>query len=427
MPTPIDTFKTSSPARQAILIGVMASIGAMAIFSIWYFLLRTPYDVAFSNIKSNDAVTIVAELDRLKTPYKLADDGTTIMVPQDKVDSARVNVLGGDLPLKGAVGFELFNKTDMGLTEFAQKINFQRALQGELARTIMALDDIDSARVHLSLPESAIFEQDKRKAKASVTIATKLGGPLSDKTVQGVQRLIASAVPELDPQNVAVLDAHGQLMSNEPTMTIMAPSDQPQKSALEQYFASKIQEAIQALGMGMPMRVDVVSFGQPPASTPSLASGTAGSSRQDVPQSVDSASTELRTAALKVTVSLASEPGPAIKDRLLAATQNAIGFNHSRGDLVVFALDPALAPPPSPRMDISAPPLRAPTMQKQGFSVSDLPIWLFAALFGFMLLILLAWRLLQPAVRLSSQDREAFSVKLRSLLDDEARDAQSSS
>ena len=423
MASPLDAFKNSSPPRQAILIGLVAVVGAILIFSAWFFLVRTPFEIAFTDLKSNDAVTIVAELDRMKTPYKLADDGTTILVPKDKVDSARINILGGDLPLKGAVGFELFNKTDMGLTEFAQKINYQRALQGELARTIMALDNIDSARVHLSLPESGIFERDKRAAKASVTIATKLGDSLGDKTVHGVQRLIASAVPELDPQNVVVLDAHGQLMSDEPAMSMMPSPEQQEKSALEQYYAGKIRAAFQALGMAMPMQVDVVSFGAQTMSTTSAVNSTPPIPPNEASKDSGSGISETRTMPLKVTVALATEPGLVIKDKLLATARSAIDFDQARGDIVTVALDPALGGVPAARMDMGAAAAHTPVAPTNGVRFSDIPIWPFAALFGLLLLFLVAWRLLQPDISLSKQDREAFSIKLKSLLDDEARNA----
>jgi flagellar M-ring protein FliF len=145
--------------RQLILIGAGAIALAVLIFLLWLLVLRTPMVPAFTNLKATDAALIVDELKRQNVPYKLENDGATVLVPQDQVDAARLGILGGDLPLKGTVGFELFSKSDMGLTEFAQKINYQRALQGELARTLMSMSTVESARVHITLPETGVFRK----------------------------------------------------------------------------------------------------------------------------------------------------------------------------------------------------------------------------------------------------------------------------
>ena len=136
----VDQFRSSSPSRQALVVAIIVAVLTLALAAAYFFVLRKPYGVLFSGLRQADAATIVADLDKKKTPYRLADGGSTILIPRDVVDSTRLAIAGEDLPLKGTVGFELFNKSDMGLTEFAQRINYQRALQGELARTIMTLD-----------------------------------------------------------------------------------------------------------------------------------------------------------------------------------------------------------------------------------------------------------------------------------------------
>ena len=174
----------SMPAQRQILLAVgVVVIAVFLLGSVYFVFLRKPDVILFSNLRPTDAATIVAELDKKKVPYRLADDGTTILVSADKVDATRLGILSQDLPLKGSVGFELFNKSDIGLTEFAQKINYQRALQGELSRTIMAIDAVDTARVHLSLPEDTIFRDDKRSPKASIALTLKPGRSLSTTSV----------------------------------------------------------------------------------------------------------------------------------------------------------------------------------------------------------------------------------------------------
>jgi flagellar basal-body M-ring protein/flagellar hook-basal body protein fliF len=212
----IDEFRHYSQTRQVLLI-VAAFVVVCTISVAGYFtFLRTPYEALFSSLRTSDAATIVADLVKKKVPYRLKDGGSTILVPAGVADSTRLDVMSEDLPIKGQVGFELFNKSDMGLTEFAQKINYQRALQGELARTIMTLDSVDTARVHLSLPDPSVFREDKRPPKASATLIPRPGRLVPGAAVAGIRRLIAAAVPDLDPVDVVILDQHGDVLAGDP-------------------------------------------------------------------------------------------------------------------------------------------------------------------------------------------------------------------
>ncbi|MFY7940151.1 MAG: flagellar M-ring protein FliF, partial [Burkholderiaceae bacterium] len=129
----------------------------------------------FSDLKPQDAGAMTAELERLKVPYQVADNGTAILVDKAVVHTTRIKLMGKELPLHGAVGLELFNNTDFGMTEFAQKINYQRAVQGELTRTILSLAEIRVVRVHLALPEQGLFKQATSKAKASISLTLRQG------------------------------------------------------------------------------------------------------------------------------------------------------------------------------------------------------------------------------------------------------------
>lgn len=236
--------------RQVFLVVGALLIAGFVAGAVYFVFLRQPDSVLFSNLRSMDAATIVADLDKKKVPYHLADGGTTILVSKDKVDATRLGILSEDLPLKGTVGFELFNKSDIGLTEFAQKINYQRALQGELARTIMAVDGVDMARVHLSLPDPTIFQDDKRPPKASIALTMKPGKTLSPGAVRGIQRLVAAAVSDLDTANVVVLDGEGQVVSSDLVAVdtpLDAPSSEaPAQHAAEVYYGDKVRQALSA-------------------------------------------------------------------------------------------------------------------------------------------------------------------------------------
>jgi flagellar M-ring protein FliF len=178
-----------------------------------WWLLRRNEQVLFADLKPQDAAVMMAELERTKVPYRIAADGTTILVAGADVHATRLKLMSKDLPLHGTTGFELFNNADFGVTEFAQKINYQRALQGEITRTILSLSAVKDARVHLALPEEGLFKRSNAKAKAAVTLALRSGEVLRAENVTGIQRLVAAAVPGISPQDVTILDEHGVALS----------------------------------------------------------------------------------------------------------------------------------------------------------------------------------------------------------------------
>lgn len=190
----------------------LAAILAVVLLLAWW-AQRTPKAVLFSDLAERDAAVITAELDKLKQPYSISEDGRAILVGADHVHRTRMALMGKQLPLHGAVGFELFNNADFGVSDFVQKVNYQRALQGELTRTILAIDEVQDARVHLALPDQTLFRKDGPKAKASVTVSLKGGQSLHAEQVAGIQRLIAASVPEIKAEDVTVLDQHGVVLS----------------------------------------------------------------------------------------------------------------------------------------------------------------------------------------------------------------------
>lgn len=203
---------SSLGARSALMVGAFAIVVATVAIGNW--AMTKEYEALFTGLAEQDASTMVAELDRMKIPYRLEDGGRRILVPQELVHKTRLQLVGKNLPLHGAVGFEIFNNTDFGMTEFAQKVNYQRALQGELTRTIMSLNEVQSARVHLVLAESSIFKRDQNRSKASVTVALKPGHTLAREQVSGIQRLVAAAVAGIDAADVTVLDQKGITLSS---------------------------------------------------------------------------------------------------------------------------------------------------------------------------------------------------------------------
>lgn len=188
-------------------------ISLLAFVVLIVFANRVDYKPLFASLGADDAGVIVKRLKEQKVPYRLASDGTAILVPADKVYELRLSLASEGLPQGGGVGFEIFDRKNFGVTEFVQKINYQRALQGELARTISQLGGVGEARVHLALPEKSLFTDDQKPATASVVVRMKAGGYLRDSEVQGIVHLVAASVEGMDPGQVSVLDSRGKILS----------------------------------------------------------------------------------------------------------------------------------------------------------------------------------------------------------------------
>ncbi|XRD82102.1 flagellar M-ring protein FliF [Dyella acidisoli] len=201
----------SQRTRMAFVIGLLLIAGIVGAASWW--IMHPPYGVLFRDLRESDAAEISASLDQMQTPYRLADEGKTILVPEAQVYETRMKLVSQGVPKGGSVGFELFKDSDYGVTEFAQRVNFQRALQGELERTISALDEVASARVHLTIRRSDLFSPDQDPSKASVTLNMRPSKHLDAREVAGIQRLVASAVEGLSSDAVVVLDDKGMVLS----------------------------------------------------------------------------------------------------------------------------------------------------------------------------------------------------------------------
>jgi flagellar M-ring protein FliF len=194
-------------ARAGLVLGTLLIIALMIALGIWAY--RPNYQVLFADVAPRDAAAMTAELDKMKVPYELGENGTAILVPQVLVYKTRLALMGKDVPLHGAVGFEVFNNADFGMTEFVQKVNYLRAIQGELTRTILSIDGVQNARVHLALPDQGLFKKAVTKPKASVTLTMKPGQAMNPEQVAGIQRLVAASVADIVSGDVTVLDQHG--------------------------------------------------------------------------------------------------------------------------------------------------------------------------------------------------------------------------
>ena len=197
------------PKWQRFVILGAALLAFAALISVAYFGNRQEYGVLFSNLSPKDAGRIVKELQTKGVPYKLAKNGRTILVPRDRVYSLRLEFASEGLPRGSGVGFEIFDKTNIGMTEFMEHVNFVRALQGELARTISELKPIENAKVLLVLPKKSVFLEEQQPPKATVVVRLKPGVTLKPEQVRAIVHLVASAVEGLKPENVTVVDTNG--------------------------------------------------------------------------------------------------------------------------------------------------------------------------------------------------------------------------
>ena len=194
----------SKKQRTMVIGGAVLTLVVLLFFV--KFMGKPEYKPLFTDLEAQDAQKLSAQLAAKQIPYELSTDGKILSVPADQVDAARIEVAAGGMPHSGRLGFELFDKVSWGQTEFDEKVNYQRAMEGELERTIQTLKDVESARVHLVLPTESVFISRERPAKASVIIKTKRG-QLSDESQMAISRLVAGAVDNLAPENVIVTDA----------------------------------------------------------------------------------------------------------------------------------------------------------------------------------------------------------------------------
>ena len=204
----IAAFVRGLTVRQKITIALGAAAVAGTIWVFVTLLDKADYKTLYSGLSSSDAQSLSHRLSEKNIPYELASDGTSIRVPADQLDKARLDLAAEGMPQTGRLGFELFDKPNWAGSDFAEKVNYQRALEGELERTIQTLGEIEAARVHLVLPQESLFTEQEREAKASVVIKLR-GGRLGDEAQEAITHLVASAVDNLKPENVTLINADG--------------------------------------------------------------------------------------------------------------------------------------------------------------------------------------------------------------------------
>lgn len=211
MPNLIETFK-GWPVRNKAIFFFLISLILTALILTFTWFQKVDFQVLYSNLSEEDAGLIIQKLKEMKIPYKAYQGG--IMVPADRVHDLRLQLATQGLPQGGGVGFEVFDKTNLAMTDFVQRLNYRRALQGELARTIRSLSEVEQCRVHISVPERSLFSREEDRPKASVLLKLRQGRRLSEGQVQGIVHLVASSVEGLDPKDVTVVDSKGEMLTS---------------------------------------------------------------------------------------------------------------------------------------------------------------------------------------------------------------------
>jgi len=205
-------FQTTMGKRVAAGGGVAIILAIMV--AVWMWSQAPEYRVLFSNYSDRDGGAITAALDQMAVPYKFSEGGSAILVPSEQIHDLRLKLAAQGLPKGGNVGFELMENQKLGTSQFLEQVNYQRSLEGELARSIQSLGSVSSARVHLALPKPSVFVRDQQKPTASVLLNLQPGRALDPGQVSAIVHLVASSVPELTIGNVTVVDQNGTLLSD---------------------------------------------------------------------------------------------------------------------------------------------------------------------------------------------------------------------
>jgi flagellar M-ring protein FliF len=407
--------------RQLRLYGLLFLLVAAILFAGYYFFLRTDYTILVTDLRPAEASAIVAELDKQGTPYELRDNGASIAVPSDKAASARVALAGSDLSVRGLVGFELFNESDMGLTDFAQRVNYQRALQGELARTIMMMDGIENARVHLAMPERSLFRGNRSQPKAAVTVIPRRGGTIDERRVAGIQHLVAAAVPDLSLGDVVILDESGRTISADAPPESSLPAEAEEHVAVEQYYRARARAAVANVlpGLQFELRVTAVPNGAEESMGPAASSDAAAAAGDG------SATPAGRNFRLRIVMLTPTNLNAEDRALVRNAVAGAVNLDESSGDILSLNVGPVgVAAPQAPSASPVRPAGEIPTILHAEPAAWPSSWWLALSALAALILAFLVFRPRGSAMPLD--ERDTFVLRIREQLSNgnEDRDAR---
>ncbi len=244
--TQMNEQMASATMIKKVTLLIVLAVALAGIYGVWVWTQKPALQLLYSNLTPEDAAAVTGKLREGGIPFDM--EGSAIFVPGDQVSGLRMQLAGQGLPQTGGVGFEIFDKSMIGSTEFAQKVNYRRALQGEMARSIGQLAEVSKARVHIVVPERSVFSERQEPVRASVVVTLRGGRVLLPGQVQGIVHLVASGIEGLSPQSVTVIDNHGNILSSptdETSKTQMTSSQIDFQRNLEEGLESKIQTMLE--------------------------------------------------------------------------------------------------------------------------------------------------------------------------------------
>ena len=270
-PGPLARLAAMPAAAKMKVGGGLAALVAVVI-AIGLWSSQGDYRVLFANLPDKEGGAVVAQLAQMQVPYKFAEGGSAILVPADKVNEVRLKLASQGLPKSSVVGFELMDNARFGQTQTQERVNLQRALEGELTRTISSIDAVESARVHLALPNQNGFFREQQKPSASVVLMLRGGRVLDRAQLAGIVHLVASSVPELQPKDVSVLDQTGTLLTQngDHDGQGLDPTQLQYVNQMEGGYVKRIQELLEPVVGAANLRATVtadVDFSQSDATS----------------------------------------------------------------------------------------------------------------------------------------------------------------
>src|ERR1700682_4079681 len=248
----IKKLLSSLTAGQAFSIVLCAIAVGGGILWFSHFERESGMRPLYTSLSPEDASAMVQKLREGGVDYRISENGTTLMVPEQRVPELRLEMAGLGLPKTGRIGFEIFDKTNFGITDFAEHVNYRRAVEGELERSIMAIAEVQQARVHVTLPKESVFTDARESAKASVLVGLRAGARLSAQNVTAIINLVSSAVEGLTPESISVVDMNGNLLSRPrqagvPDGAQISEAALEYKQAIEHDLAVKISNTLDPL------------------------------------------------------------------------------------------------------------------------------------------------------------------------------------
>ena len=235
---------------KKVSAGVLLALTISGLIMIMTWAGAPNYKALSSGMTSEDAGAVMSYLEENKIPYKVSSYGNSILIPEEIIDETRLKLAATGLPNGGGIGFEIFDNTKIGMTEFSQNINYQRALQGELSRTINRFDEVENSRVHIVMATKSVFEDAESPATASVVVKQRPGRQLSPQKVQSIVHLLSSAIPGLKPENVTVVDNNGTMLTKINQGQPMETSSEDQlsyQSKIETNLESRVKSMLETV------------------------------------------------------------------------------------------------------------------------------------------------------------------------------------